>query len=416
MTCTVDKTAPVAVLKGMNQGYLVGVVNDENLEKWDVFVKKKSAEKYPEEPLTSGDYEMGFESIEYAEPICYLDLRKEPFEPGQIYLIKFVAKDRAGNSTTKTLEFAVPVESLLPRIIPAQIEIDKTGYFLNSSGFIVGTDQQELRLKGNIQGADWYIDNRKSEPKLKDDNGKSLFDEFWWSDILAIKKENDGTKKYTTIRIENGLKETFSFSDDEITGNTGEKQFLTLYADAVKFRLQAPDDAATYQVRPVTVDDSQEYVTVQPGQEYCIADISEVSAFTRSFDIKATAKAGHDIHDLEITLYAEELVNEQFLYSEVEKYAPKNLSVEDKINYKTYLKWDAAQNLPENISYEVYRGTEKDFFRMKSIGLQPILKPGTSQKSILITGKTIIIRFVLLRNLRMIPELIMKFRVISQKL
>ncbi len=54
-------------------------------------------------------------------------------------------------------------------------------------------------------------------------------------------------------------------------------------------------------------------------------------------------------------------VNESFIYSDVEDYAPKRLSVEDKINYKTYLKWDIPDTLPAEISYEVYRGTSEDF-------------------------------------------------------
>ena len=378
VTCTVDKTPPLVAIQGMNQGYLVGAVNDDNLQQWDVFVKKKGEEEYPKESMQSGNYEVGYAlDLEYGtEPMAYLDLRREPFEPGEIYVVKLVAKDRAGNTAEQTLEFAVPVESLLPRVIPAQLQIDKTGYFLDSSGFIVGTDQTSLKLAGNVTGADWYINNRKTEPNLKDSDGNPLFDEVWWNDVLAIKKENDGTRKYTTTRIENGLKETFSFTDDEITGNTGEKQFLTLYADAVTFRLQAPAEAATYQIKPDAPEEDTEYTTIEPGREYHVTDFSDTAAFSRSFDIKATAKEGFSVEDLEITLYAEELVNEQFLYSEVEKYAPKRLSVEDKINYKTYLKWDAPQTLPDNISYEVYRGTDKDFFPDEEHRIASDLKTG----------------------------------------
>lgn len=378
VTCTVDKTPPLVAIQGMNQGYLVGAVNDDNLQQWDVFVKKKGEEEYPKESMQSGAYEVGYAlDLEYGtEPMAYLDLRREPFEPGEIYVVKLVAKDRAGNTAEQTLEFAVPVENLLPRVIPAQLQIDKTGYFLDSSGFIVGTDQTSLKLAGNVTGADWYINNRKTEPNLKDSDGNPLFDEVWWNDVLAIKKENDGTRKYTTTRIENGLKETFSFTDDEITGNTGEKQFLTLYADAVTFRLQAPAEAATYQIKPDAPEEDTEYTTIEPGRDYHVTDFSDTAAFSRSFDIKATAKEGFSVEDLEITLYAEELVNEQFLYSEVEKYAPKRLSVEDKINYKTYLKWDAPQTLPDNISYEVYRGTDKDFFPDEEHRIASDLKTG----------------------------------------
>ncbi|MEI3516541.1 MAG: hypothetical protein V8R50_04195 [Clostridia bacterium] len=145
--------------------------------------------------------------VYFSELMCYLDLRKEPFEPGQLYVIKLIVKDKAGNSAEKTMEFAVPVESLLPRVIPAQLEIDKT---ILSAGarFIVGPEQTRMKLKGNVTGAVWYLANYKTDPDLKDENGNPIYEDYWWNDVLALVKEaNDGTRKYTVDRVENGLKQ-----------------------------------------------------------------------------------------------------------------------------------------------------------------------------------------------------------------
>ncbi|MEI3516540.1 MAG: hypothetical protein V8R50_04190 [Clostridia bacterium] len=70
------------------------------------------------------------------------------------------------------------------------------------------------------------------------------------------------------------------------------------------------------------------------------------------------------------------MVNDEFLYSKVEQYAPTVLTVEDKINYKTYLKWNIPASIPEDITYEVYRGTDKDFFPDEEHRIAQDLKTG----------------------------------------
>ena len=377
VTCTVDKTAPVADLGGIRQGYLQGVALDENLDHWEVYVKKKNAESYPQEPIKTGIYEAGYagDTGYFSDLMCYLDLRKEPFEPGQLYIIKLIVKDKAGNSAEKTMEFAVPVESLLPRVIPAQLEIDKSEYYLREHGFVIGPEQTRMKLKGNVTGAIWYLANYKRDPDLKDENGNPIYEDYWWNDVLALVKEADGTRKYTVDRVENGLKQDISFNDNEINGNTAETNFY-FYADAVSFRLSAPKEAATYYVRAYGVTGEEDYAAVEPGKVYYVADLSETSVHANTFDVKAVAKPGYNVGDLEIALYADSIVNDEFMYSKVEQYAPTVLTVEDKINYKTYLKWNIPASIPEDITYEVYRGTEKDFFPDEEHRIAQDLKTG----------------------------------------
>ena len=54
----------------------------------------------------------------------------------------------------------------------------------------------------------------------------------------------------------------------------------------------------------------------------------------------------------------------------------RRLSVEDKLNYKTYLKWDIPDDLPDNISYEVYRSTNEDFIPDESTRVASDIKAG----------------------------------------
>ena len=92
-----------------------------------------------------------------------------------------------------------------------------------------------------------------------------------------------------------------------------------------------------------------------------MSDITDSAAYTRVFTVKATAQSGKNLNDSSLTIYADTMQPEFFLYSNIEMYAAGNLTVEDKINFKSYLKWDIPDSLPDNISYEVYRGDKHDF-------------------------------------------------------
>lgn len=52
---------------------------------------------------------------------------------------------------------------------------------------------------------------------------------------------------------------------------------------------------------------------------------------------------------------------ETFEVSSAEGYWPENVTAQDKINYKTYVRWDIPEDVPEGLTYEVYRSTLKNF-------------------------------------------------------
>ncbi|MFR8072868.1 MAG: DUF6531 domain-containing protein, partial [Anaerovoracaceae bacterium] len=352
--CVVDKTQPEISGLQFNQCYLQGSVQDDNLKEWRVYVKEKNADSYGEEPVSRGSSEV------FNYLIAYIDTGKEPFEAGKEYTLKLVAEDKAGNTKQQTVDIAVPSDNTRARLIEPQLTIDKGESNLPNKGtFIVGSDKDVLSLTGDVQGAVWYIANRESSPALKDADGNPLYDDLMWIDVMAIKKESDGSRKYTTAIVENGYKNAITFADSEISGATATKTFSTI-DPVVSFRIKAEPGTATYQIKANGAGQSQ-YVTVQPNTTYYVTDITEESAFANSFDIKVTAAEGHAIGDCDPVFYGDTSVNESFIYSDVEDYAPKRLSVEDKINYKTYLKWDIPDTLPAEISYEVYRGTSEDF-------------------------------------------------------
>ena len=55
-------------------------------------------------------------------------------------------------------------------------------------------------------------------------------------------------------------------------------------------------------------------------------------------------------------------VKKTFSSVNLTNWTPKNLTAQDKINYKSCLKWDReSKELPDNVSYEIYRGTSAGF-------------------------------------------------------
>ena len=354
--CVVDKTAPSVNLSSCIQGHLKGNVTDDNFKEWKLYAKEKSAAEYGEEAIKSGKHD----TDEHNNEITFVDFTKEPFETGGEYTLKIIAEDKAGNKGEGTLDVTVPSDGTAARIIEAGIQIDKGDRPEDVTGFIIPADQQELKLKDNAGTAEWYVAGSKTSPQLKDADGNSTIGEDTWQEILAVKKELTSERKYSVDVIENGEKKSVSYTSSQISGSTGTKE-ISFTNNVVSFRIKAQPGVATYKVRAETASGSGSYVTVQPDTTYYVSDITDSAAYTRVFTVKATAQSGKNLNDSSLTIYADTMQPEFFLYSNIEIYAAGNLTVEDKINFKSYLKWDIPDSLPDNISYEVYRGDKHDF-------------------------------------------------------
>lgn len=387
--CVVDKTAPIVSLTGLTQCYLKGIINDDNLSDWKVYIKEAEDTMFSDEPICEGTDEVGFYHEIYGSDayIGYIDFTQEQFSANTDYTVKVVATDKTGNTTVETTEITSPLEAYMPIIIPAELEIEKEEALCGIGHFTIGMNQDVLTLVGDVANPIWYINNRKAEPNLKTADGNLLYDENWWHDVLALTIADDGIRKYTVDRIENGLSETVSFTEDEIQGNVGTTS-IQLYSSAVAFRIIADANAAMYQIRPETMDGEGAYTTIAPNQTYYIDELYENSAFAEQFDIKASAKDGYEIEDIQFILYADNITNQQFRYSEAELYAPQNLRVENKINHRTYIKWDVPETIPEAISYNVYRGTEEDFIPDECTLVASGLKTGYFTEMNVSSGKT----------------------------
>lgn len=343
--CIVDKTAPQLALYTFDQGIIYGEATDTHSCTCTVYAREKGAQTYWDEPVAT-KFSGGYEST-----LAFVDVTKAPFTAGGEYTLKVDVEDIAGNVTSDTMDIAVPDDGTNARLIEAELEIENRKK-LSSGGFIVGTGSQELTLKNNVQGASWYINNSKVSAGVKNLAENTSITSDNWNEALATVTEN-GVRKYSVSRLENGIKQSVFLSKE---GNVGTQSIFAM-GYILSFRIKAQPGIATYKIKTSTGS----YVTIEPDTTYHICDIDSSIAYTSVLDIQATALPGKDVDDADIVFYGDMVTVDFFMYSDVENYAPQNLSADDKVNYKTYLKWDIPENLPENISYEVYRSTEKGF-------------------------------------------------------
>ena len=377
--CIVDKTAPAVNLTDFNQGYLKGSILDDNIKEWNVYAKEKSAAAYGEEALFTKGHEVDNWLISFH------DLTQPPFEAGKEYTLKVVAEDKAGNTSSDTIDITVPTDNTIARSIPPQLTIERGERYASSQNFIVGTSPQTLSIKENVSNVQWYINNRLTSPALAISDYGPVYKDCW-NDVLAMAIEADGSRKYSTYITENGLKLPITFEAGEVQGQVGTKD-VWLDQNVVGFKIKAQPGVATYQIMPYVTTD-EDYVTVLPDTMYYIRDITTESVFCQGFRIKATAASGKTVNDAQTVMYFDTTANESFYCTDVENYAPENLRVEDKINHKTYLKWDIPENLPESITYEVYRSTEEEFTADENTLVASELRTGYFTEVNAVHGKT----------------------------
>ena len=346
--CIVDKTAPELTLFHFEQGQIYGGANDEHFITCKVYAKEKNAEAYWQEPVSTG-FAGGYE-----DTLAFVDVTKAPFTAGSEYTLRVDIEDIAGNVTSKTMDISVPDDGTNARVIEAELEIENRKRDITGM-CMVGTNQQELTLKNNVQGATWYINNDKVSAGVKNLAGNASVMVDTWNNAVATVKQ-DGVRKYSVSRVENGLKFPVEFTEYDIEGNVGTQTIVSMQ-EMVSFRIKAQPGIATYKIKTY----GGQYVTIQPDTTYHVCDIDDSRISANMFDIQATALSGKNVVDTQLVFYGDPSRDEYFLYSDVENYAPANLTADDKINYKTYLKWDVPDTIPANISYEVYRSTEENF-------------------------------------------------------
>ncbi len=117
--------------------------------------------------------------------------------------------------------------------------------------------------------------------------------------------------------------------------------------------------AVTYSIKTA----GSGYESITPGRKISVSDIDSAALHADTFTLKLQTEA--DISSVEgISVTADVLEDETFSISSIEDYRPSEFSVKHQLNYKTYFSWQTASgktDLPDDISFEVYRSTEDGF-------------------------------------------------------
>ncbi|MDY3010718.1 MAG: DNRLRE domain-containing protein, partial [Clostridiales Family XIII bacterium] len=374
INCLYDRGPPTVVLKDFAQGYLKGTITDAYDLGWKLFIKEKEAEDTA--------YELLFEKNNKIEDanIEFIDLSVDKYTEGTEYTVKVEATDRAGNRAEKTLDIYKAATGTSAKMIEAAFRIQRPDYqSYNTKELLLPTSTESLRLKKKEsepwpQGTtDWYINNKfvGSGETYSDDfstaakDGKNAkYEEGKPYPVLAVHRTESGKRFYSSNVVRNGILQEVKLSGQESSDAAITKE-LTFGGKAVSLRIAenwrlGQAEGVTYALK--TGD--HEFTAIQPDKTYTVAELFEGMAYAENATLQIDPGSSTSMADInvELDILAPE-TEEHFRLSSIENYRPEKVSVSDKINYKTYIKWEnkITEDTPENICYEVYRGTEKDF-------------------------------------------------------
>lgn len=370
-----DKTAPHIRIVDFVHGYLKGTISDTSRLTWRMYIKEKTQADSAYVEICSGT-----ENIENGN-IGFVNLGAEIYASGREYVIKVTAVDALGNQSSETYEVYKTSDGKSAELIDAGFRVKRPAYQGYDSGKIVfPSDMTKMSLKkANEQSwpqglTRWYVDNQlvSSNEIYEDDfsttghgNESAGYDENVEYDIFVIHKQDSGEIWYSNDVIKNGDVQELELSEDAISNGNINKTISVSGKKVVSLRItesqQVPQkEGVTYQIK---IDES-EYIDVEPDENFIIADKIQDKAYAESVMLRVRAGSNTSVNDISVAMdiIAPES-SEVFTLSEAENYRPHNLSVADKINYKTYIMWEneITDDTPENIYYEIYRGTEPDF-------------------------------------------------------
>ncbi|MEO2239652.1 DNRLRE domain-containing protein [Dorea sp. YH-dor226] len=338
--CIMDHTLPVAELTSVERGLVYGTITDANLSNWEVILKQTGSDT--EEIILDGR-----RTVENAFIGLY-DMNS--LISGVTYELILKVYDKAGNvqSTSQTIlrnETDVPAENQ-----PAVFGIHRPNYTAHSSSHIVfpaNTTSIGLKawpLYGNLPEGNtyWFCNGKKvSTEKTWTENYPTMTEQSY--SILAV-IEKDGEVYYSDNRIIN--KEILQMD---------KKRPVTLPENCVSFRVNTGNISCSVQL---SIDGKT--VTVSSGETIHVVKATNGQQATAT-SIKLLSIESGTVGGI-WTVEADTVEEETFEFSEMENYHPNEAGVKDKLNYKTYLRWEGLSGeCPEDISYEIYRGDEPDF-------------------------------------------------------
>ena len=348
----IDTDAPVVLISGIIQGIIHGTVTDDNLDSWKVYVKARDIEDAEYIETASGTKNVSNGRIALA------GLSDSQFEAGTWYTVKLEAVDKSGNKASDTYDVYKNEEDSYGQVIPSEHRILRSlGQDFKSPHFLVSTTEDRLQMKDSslfTSGA-WFVDGGLVSEEKDYQADFSTYEEGEKYNIAAAGKDAAGTRYYSGDIFTNAISLQLTMPAAE--GNQTET-IVPLLEEAVGFTL---DTAQTEGVTWYAKAGDGEYQQITPGELTDVLDLDKGQIGTAVFHFKAVAEDPALLEGLGATLQLAVMEKESFSVSSSESYWPENITAQDKINYKTYVRWDIPDEMPEGLSYEVYRSTIENF-------------------------------------------------------
>lgn len=367
VSCIFDQTVPTVTLQRYAAGYLNGTVSDALDINWEIFIKEKAQDDSAYQKLSSGN-----QKVEQGQ-ISFVDLSAK--EAGKEYTLKLVATDAAGNTGEDTLDIYKAPGAASPAEQTAGFRIERPAgqesSYEDTNLIVLPSEIPAINLteEGIFGSYQWYVDNRlvSGEEIYQDDfttgENKSYQEDKQYH-ILVIRESMLGEKSYSSNWMKDGLFQKISLSEETVTENEVIKQLDLNESKVLSLSLSDEIGEGTQGVTYYLKAEGHDYVEILPNQKFHIADIFPGIAYAEELTLKAVPGENAVLQDISVSM--DILVSskeEYFEVSYVENFRPENLSVVDKINYKTYIKWtnEITEDTPDNLYYEVYRSTDESF-------------------------------------------------------
>ena len=357
----VDSTDPEAQLTTFVQGVISGKASDAHLDDWSISIRDKSAADDTYEKVLSG-------SSKVDGSFGFIDLSDSKYKAGSQYRLKLTVTDKAGNVSTAYKDITRPADEDTAKLTEPSFRVSRpSGQSYKDEHFQIGTKTESLSIRKDDEktldedSLQWYVDGvKKAEGAVYSDDFSCAEGTSYETgkdyDILAAGTDEDGRSVYSRAVTINGEKKTLSM------GETSEKD-VKLEDKAVALRIDAPETIGDKKVTYSISISGGKYTALSPGKKISVSDIDGAKIYGRDFTLRAESEA--EISSLgDISVTADVLAAEDFSISAAEDFRPVGFSLRHKLNYKTYFTWQTAAGstqLPDDISFEVYRSTEDGF-------------------------------------------------------
>lgn len=363
VNCIIDKTAPTVSITSLENGILNGTITDSNLAEWQIFVKVKDADDSSYTAIAQGE-----DAVNNGR-IGIVDLSASSYLIDTWYTVKVSATDTLGNTGYTTYDILKDAAYSSAGLVEPTIRIQR-GYnqSYNSNTLLIGTETASIALNdiptGTVQ---WFVNNALvSTDTTYTDTFATKYVQDIANRITAVIAGVDGTKSYTSNLITGAADYVIDWTAAvPVEGENSKEYTLAFEQDVLAFTFEAPSEsstgnAVTYMVKTGAGD----YQSVIPGAKIELGTLAAGTLTANSLTIKATVAAETEWETLTAATVITDILDEEyFKMSSVEDFVPKNMSAEEGLNYKTYIKWqvDSTQELPADVYYQIYRGTEAGF-------------------------------------------------------